>query len=148
MADTSKLSHWTEIVIRIILAAFFIAAGVLKIQDPKSLTAAIETYQVLPYSLSVIMALFMPWVELFAGLGVLFKKLYGGSLLLLSGLLLLFTVALLQGWIRGLDVTCGCFGNNGHENETNYVWLVLRDLLLLSGALTLWIRHALMDRQR
>jgi hypothetical protein len=148
MAQSPEVGQWLERLFRVILAGFFIVAGALKIWDPKSLTAAIETYQVLPYSLSLLLALFMPWLELLAGLGVLFKKLYSGSLLLLSLLLILFVLALAQGWFRGLDVTCGCFGSAAHDNQTNYAWLILRDLVLLLVAGTLWLRQTLEDRPR
>lgn len=148
MARPPQLNGWILRLIRIVLAGFFIVAGGLKIVDPKSLTAAIETYQVLPYSFAVLLSLYMPWLEVLAGLGVLFKQFYSGSLLIIGALLLLFTVALVQGWVRGLDVTCGCFGNTDQENQTNYPLLVGRDILLLVGAVLLWIRHARQDPHR
>ena len=147
MADKPELGKWLELLFRLILSAFFVVAGVLKIKDPQALTTAIETYQVLPYSLSFLLALFLPWLELFAGLGVAFRKLYGGSLFMLTVLLVVFIIALTQGWIRDLDVTCGCFGSADHENQTNYAWLIVRDLLLILIAYTLWIRHIHQDRQ-
>lgn len=147
MAGRHRLGNAIELALRLILAGFFIVAGILKIKDPKALNAAIETYQVLPYSVSVLMALFLPWLELITGVGVAFRKLYKGSLLLLVLLLLMFVMALAQGWIRGLDVTCGCFGNPDHENQTNYVWLITRDILLILIAVKLWIRQTLLDKQ-
>ncbi|MCB1121379.1 MAG: DoxX family protein [Verrucomicrobiae bacterium] len=147
MAPTRDVGYWFEWILRLILAAFFVSAGVIKILDPKSLVAAIETYQVLPYRLSFLLAFFLPWVEVVAGVGILLKKLYRGSLFSIAGLLVLFIIALAQGWFRGLDVTCGCFGGASHENQTNYGWLILRDLLLLVVVGTLWIRQAQEDRQ-
>ena len=87
----------------------------------------------------------MPWLEVLAGLGVLFKKLNGGSLLVLGALLILFLAALGQGWVRGLDVTCGCFGNADHVNKTNYPLLIGRDILLLAAVVVLWIRQTGQD---
>lgn len=136
-----------ELIFRWIPAGFFIVAGILKIKDPPSLTVAIETYQILPYQVSVVLSLFLPWLEVFAGLGVAFKKLYQGSLLILILLLGVFVIALAQGWARGLDVTCGCFGSANQENQTNYAWLIVRDLLLLLMVTTLWIRHLASDKQ-
>ncbi len=89
----------------------------------------------------------MPWLEVLAGIGVLTQKLYSGSLLIIGALLLLFIAALVQGWIRGLDVTCGCFGSTDHENQTNYPLLIGRDLLLLVATFVLWIRHTKKDKQ-
>lgn len=147
MAQSREVGYWLELLFRLALAAFFILAGILKILDPKAMIAAIETYQVLPYTLSFLLAFFLPWVEVIAGAGVLFKKLYHGSLIWIGGLLVLFVIALAQGWFRGLDVTCGCFGGADHENQTNYAWLILRDLLLLGLVGTLWIRQSQEDRQ-
>jgi putative oxidoreductase len=147
MARTPQLGNWIELAFRLILGGFFIVAGVLKIRDPKGLTAAIETYQILPYSISVLMALLLPWLELLAGVGVALRKLYKGSLLILVLLLFMFVTALLQGWVRGLDVTCGCFGNAEHVNQTNYTWLIFRDLLLILIAVKLWIRQTVLDKQ-
>ena len=147
MVRTSQLGFWTDWILRLVLAGFFMAAGGLKIVDPKSLTAAIETYQVLPYSAAVLLSLFMPWLEVLAGLGVLLKKMYGGSLLILGALLILFIVALAQGWVRGLDVTCGCFGNADQVNKTNYPLLIGRDVALLAAVAVLWIRQGGKDPQ-
>ena len=141
MAGSKEVGFWIELVFRLVLAVFFVAAGVLKIIDPKDLTTAIETYQVLPYAASFLLALLLPWLEVTAGLGILLKKNYGGSLVIIGALLFIFIVALTQGFIRGLDVTCGCFGSAEHENQTNYVWLISRDLALLLVSFTLWIRQ-------
>jgi putative oxidoreductase len=147
MARKPELGTWIEIGFRLVLAGFFIIAGVMKIKDPQALTAAIETYQLLPYQLSVILALFLPWLEVTAGIGIILKRCYRGSLLMLILMLIVFVIALTQGWIRDLDVTCGCFGNADQENQTNYAWLIVRDLLLILLALTLWIRHSQSDKR-
>jgi hypothetical protein len=44
-----------------------------------------------------------------------------------------FIVAIAAAWLRGLDISCGCFGSS--EGETNYLWLILRDLLIVGGLL-------------
>lgn len=142
LAGNREIGFWIEFLLRLTLAAFFLIAGVLKIVEPKSLTTAIETYQVLPYTASFLLALLLPWIEVFAGLGVLLKKLYSGSLLLLCSLLIVFIIALSQGFFRGLDVTCGCFSSADQENQTNYVWLISRDLVLLVFGSTLWIQKS------
>ena len=41
MAGTHRLGNAIELALRLILAGFFIVAGILKIKDPKALTAAI-----------------------------------------------------------------------------------------------------------
>ncbi len=142
LAEKSEIGFWFELILRLILALFFLIAGVLKLIDPKSLTTAIETYQLVPYTASFLLALILPWMEIFAGLGVLLKKCYRGSLLILCGLLIVFIVSLFQGYIRGLDVICGCLGGAYEENQTNYIWLISRDLVLLLFAWTLWIRQS------
>jgi len=122
------LVSWTS---RIILAAFFLAAGVLKAIDPIRFAEDIRNYQLLPDPLPALSALILPWLEIFAALAVLSGRLYRGGLVLLGGMLAVFLVALTSAWVRGLDIRCGCFGDTGGDTS-NYPWSLFRNGVLLS----------------
>ena len=73
------------------------------------------------------------------------RRYYYSSLAVLTGLLVVFLVAILSAQSRGLDITCGCFGKT--ENATVYSEIILRDLGLLAVAIfliasALWMRRA------
>lgn len=133
--------NWIELLARVALGGVFLVAGILKILDPGSLLAATETYQIIPYRWSHWLALYLPWVEVLAGLGILLKKAYPGSLFLITALLAVFLIALTQAWVRGLNIICGCFSNATAESTGRYVFYVTRDLSLLGLAGFLWWRH-------
>lgn len=133
--------NWIELLARMALGGVFLVAGILKILDPGSLLAATETYQIIPYRWSYWLALYLPWVEVLAGLGILLKKACPGSLFLITALLAIFLIALTQAWVRGLNIICGCFSNATAESTGRYVFYVARDLLLLGLAGFLWWRH-------
>ena len=142
MAGPSGSLNWIELLARLALGGVFVVAGFLKILDPGSLLAATDTYQIIPYRWSYWLALYLPWVEALAGLGILSRKAYPGSLFLITIMLVGFLIALIQAWGRGLNIICGCFGNASAESTSRYVFYVSRDLALLSLAGFLWWRHS------
>ena len=93
------------------VAAIFIYAGVLKMLDPAQFAHDINNYRILPWTLSVALAFYLPWLEILCGLGLIFRFLYRGALSLLTVLIVVFTLATIAAKVRGLDITCGCFGH-------------------------------------
>jgi len=94
-----------------IVAAIFIYAGVLKMLDPAQFAHDINNYRILPWTLSVALAFYLPWLEILCGLGLIFRFLYRGALSILTVLIVVFTLATVAAKVRGLDITCGCFGH-------------------------------------
>ena len=98
-------------IIDFIIAAVFIYAGVLKMLDPGQFAHDINNYRILPWTLSVALAFYLPWLEILCGLGLIFRFLYRGALSILTALIVVFTLATIAAKVRGLDITCGCFGH-------------------------------------
>jgi putative oxidoreductase len=117
---------------RAVLAGLFIYAGVIKLMKPDLFLADIESYRLVPYSLAWLTAFYLPPLEILCGIGLLLPKLHKPAGLIMLGLILVFLIAIISAWGRGLDISCGCFGAT--SEATNYVWLVGRDLLI-AGAL-------------
>jgi len=118
--------------IRLILAAVFIYAGVIKFMTPDVFLADIEGYRLLPYSLAWALAFYLPPFEIVCGMLLLCPSIWHRSAA--AALLLLMTVFLLvvlSAWMRGLDISCGCFGKS--EVQTNYLGIMVRDLIILGG---------------
>ena len=101
---------YPTLVSRLVLAGMFLVAGLTKLGVPASFTASINSYEMpLPSWLVQIMANGLPPLELVIGLFLLvglFTRLTG---VVTGGLMLIFLIALIQAWVRGLDVDCGCF---------------------------------------
>ena len=96
--------------IRLFLGFVFIYASVTKISDPEGFAQAIYNYKLLPLFLVNILAVILPWVELCAGILLIFGITVKENSAIINGLLLIFIIAIIISLFRGLDINCGCFG--------------------------------------
>lgn len=127
------------LLLRLALGGIFIYAGALKIVDAASFASAVHNFQLTPWTVSVIIAVYLPWLEIFAGLALILRRLPLGAALALVILNAVFLIALTSAWGRGLDISCGCFGKEEHKIQTHFPQLFLRDAALLAAAITLFI---------
>src|SRR6266480_3589266 len=125
-------------IVDLVVGGIFIYAGVIKALDPVQFANDIDNYKTLPWFVSVRMAFYLPWLEIFCGLAVIFRFLYRGGLSTLTALISVFIGATIAAKMRGLDITCGCFGH-ASKNWSFSAHLVL-DLLVFLVALLLFSR--------
>ncbi len=102
-----KIVEW---VLRVMLGIILVAAGAAKAFHPEIFAVEIDRFQLTPWSLSVALAYLLPWLEIVTAIALLLRRLYLGALLSVSGLGIVFAVAVGSAWWRGLDISCGCFG--------------------------------------
>jgi uncharacterized membrane protein YphA (DoxX/SURF4 family) len=112
-SDVSSLGVWRVLfrILDFVLAGVFIYAGALKAIDPVQFASDIDNYKILPWPVSVALAFYLPWLEIFCALGLVLRFLYRGALSILSASIVVFTLATIAAKVRGLDITCGCFGH-------------------------------------
>src|SRR3954463_13541508 len=125
-------------IIAVLIGALFIYAGAVKIIDPVEFARDIDNYKMLPWQFGVGLALYLPWLEIFCGLGLITRVLYRGSVFIVTSLMILFIVASIIAKARGLDVSCGCFGHA--STYLSFSWHLALDFLLLGALLFLWKR--------
>jgi len=106
-----SLGNFLWRILDLIIAAIFIYAGVLKALDPVQLAHDIDHYKILPWAVGVGLAFYLPWLEIFCGLALIFRLFYRGALSILTSLVVVFLGATIAAKVRGLDITCGCFGH-------------------------------------
>jgi putative oxidoreductase len=94
-----------------VLAGIFVYAGAVKAFDPVQFANDIDNFKILPWPVSVALAFYLPWLEILCALGLVFRFLYRGALSILSTSIVVFTLAITAAKVRGLDITCGCFGH-------------------------------------
>jgi uncharacterized membrane protein YphA (DoxX/SURF4 family) len=125
------------VLLRLGFGAMWVYAGAVKVADPTAFLADVRGFQILGDPWAALVALALPWVEVIAGFAVMAGRwLYHGSLVLLTGALVVFGVALASAWARGLDIDCGCFSSRDGA-AANYPWWLARDALLIACALLL-----------
>ncbi len=126
------------LVVRLGLGGLFIAAGVFKWDDPAGFAQEIANYQLVP-GLAPYLAVALPAVEVVAGAALLFAPLAwrAAGAAALAVLSFAFLVAVVAAVVRGLDISCGCFGGGSAPVS----WLtVLRNLGLVAAAVWLVVR--------
>ena len=137
MAQMAKVKFVWRIV-GLVVAGVFIYAGVVKAFDPIRFASDIDNYKILPWAMSVRLAFYLPWLEIFCGIALIARRLYVGGLSLLTALVLIFLVATIAAKVRGLDITCGCFG---HASQNwNFPAHLTLDLAILAALLALYFR--------
>lgn len=118
---------------------FWLWSGVAKMKDPAGFAMAVRNYRLLGDPLVAAAALFVPSLEIVAALAVVFRRALPAALGLLWISLLVFTIAIVISWARGLDIECGCFGL-GDGSTVNYpVKLAQNAALLAVGGWLWWI---------
>ena len=128
-----------ELVLRFGLGALFIYAGAAKLPNLEDFFWDVHHFALTSWDTSMVLAMFLPWLEIVAGLALITRIFRGGALLILTGLSAVFLAAIGSAWWRGLDITCGCFGKE--ENATNYPkHLALNAAMLLSCVLLTWMQ--------
>jgi hypothetical protein len=104
-----------------LIGLVFLGFGAMKVLDPAGFAIDIRNYRVLPWTGCVVLALYLPWLEVLCGLGLMLHRAYRGALVLAAGMLGVFIVAYGSTRVRGLDVACGCFGHG----TASFHWPVL-----------------------
>jgi putative oxidoreductase len=96
---------------RLILAAIFLYAAWVKLKEPWWMFAAsIDSYQMVPPSISIFIARTLPWFELLLGLLLVIGFRLRWVAIASSALLLFFWLSMLRAWLKGMEIDCGCFG--------------------------------------
>jgi putative oxidoreductase len=138
---TSNVKHRTSNIlfrlVGLVIAGVFIYSGAIKALDPVQFANDIDNYKILPWPISVALAFYLPWLEIFCGVALVVRLLYRGALSILTALILVFTLATIAAKVRGLDITCGCFG---HASQNwSFPAHLATNLAILAVLVVLWI---------
>lgn len=96
-------------VLRIFLGGMFIYAALPKIMGPFDFAVAVYNYKLLPDVAVGPVAAGLPWLEVIMGALLVLGIRIRAASLTCTGLLVVFTLALLINTLRGINVDCGCF---------------------------------------
>ena len=116
--------------LRLLLGFVFCYAAIDKIVHIDQFARAIYYYHVLPGWAINFLAIFLPMVEMVAGLALILGIWPRGAVALIGAMLVMFIVALAIVYVRGIDINCGCFSTSD-KGKSSAITLIWRDLLLL-----------------
>jgi uncharacterized membrane protein YphA (DoxX/SURF4 family) len=117
------------------LGGLFLFTGAVKLADPTAFAIEIHNYQLLP-ALAPWLAATLPAIELAIGLAIVAGTrpwLRAGGLAC-AAMMAVFTVAVGSAVVRGINISCGCFGSGGSPVT---LATVARDVVLLAAAVAI-----------
>jgi putative oxidoreductase len=134
-----SLIRWRllEFLLKSALGLLFVLAGGTKAWDPAEFAREISRYQLVPWTLAVWIAVYLPWLEILSGMLLVFRRFERGALLIITFLLGVFILALASTLIRGINIDCGCFGQA--IVSTGVLYPLIRNMVLLLCAGALWM---------
>ena len=127
------------LVLRWALALVFLAAALPKLRTPHDFAVVVFRYQVLPYALVNLTAIFIPWLEFLSALALLVARRWrAAAFTIIVGLLVVFTALIAFNLYRGIDIACGCFTLKPGAQHMGW-WNIARNLGLISVGLAAWV---------
>ena len=137
------------VILRFAFGALFFYSGITKVRDPIGFLDSVRGFKIFDHieSLTGIqigpdpweawLAMGLPWLEMICGACLLVGFFDRGALTILCGALVVFILAILSAWSRGLDIVCGCFGESTPVSD--YRVTVLQRVGLLAVGILLLI---------
>jgi hypothetical protein len=108
----TRLRIWLPWLARWAVAATFAAAAVPKLLEPVAFAADLQGFRAFPHWSINALAATVPILELVAAAAYLHPRTRRAGTWLLGALLGAFIILLASAVLRGIDVACGCFGQD------------------------------------
>lgn len=137
--DRALAERVLETASRVGLGGMFVFASWFKIQNPHEFAMLVAQYQFLPSWSVNLFGLFMPQLELWTGLAIIFTRWNREATALLLAMFVAFIIALGQAVYRDLGITCGCFEIEGASDKKDAWISLVRDIVLLAP--TIWLLY-------
>jgi prepilin-type N-terminal cleavage/methylation domain-containing protein len=119
------------------IGVFLVATSFGHILDPYKFLHSVLNYRLISGVYAQWMAIFIPWVQIFAGIALIIGICRKGALGIAASLFTLFFLAQLTALVRGLDINCGCFGSGDHPVSWQGCIGLVALLLVCLGSLSL-----------
>jgi uncharacterized membrane protein YphA (DoxX/SURF4 family) len=132
-----RIAEWVFLIIRLMLGVIFIISSIPKLRQPYDFLTAVYSYKLISPQIGLVVAIILPWLELFVGIclvGGIFVK---GAILASVGMCAMFSFVLASALWRGLEISCGCFSSSS-RNIISY-WTLIRAATLLLVSISIYI---------
>ena len=135
LRDRCRNRNTLILILRWSAGVLFIWASLHKIVHPADFAQAVAGFEVVPYWLVNSVAVFLPWLEFWAGAFLIMGIMVRSNAILLTTLLSLFCWFTLLHFLKGSHINCGCFSNNMIPSITG--WTISRNVVLMALTLTI-----------
>jgi uncharacterized membrane protein YphA (DoxX/SURF4 family) len=108
--SSSSFLSWAALVARVLVGGLFLLTGIAKIIGLERFVEEVRKYDLLPLAATNPVAYFVPWLEVAAGGLLVFGLWRREARIIIAAMLVVFTVAKVYAYARGLNIECGCGG--------------------------------------
>jgi uncharacterized membrane protein YphA (DoxX/SURF4 family) len=143
MLSKKPCCPWLLILFETALGAIFIYACYHKIVDPPDFAHMVYNYKITPGELINLVAIYLPWIELVAGLALITGIGSRGANALVTAMLIVFIAALSINLLRGHPVDCACFSGSTKEKTTAEMLSEMRTRVLQDAGMLIMALAAL-----
>lgn len=138
MSTKEKTLEVISAIARFWMGAMWIFAGATKLGNRVYMTQIIEAYEIFTIEWSGFLAVIIGPLEIAGGLFLILGLFLRQSAMVGTTVLVLFIIGIGQAWGRGLEISCGCFGEEVIENyPLEYATTIIRDIFYIF--LHIWI---------
>lgn len=137
----SSIRGWVGMAARLIIGAVWIWAAWSKLGNPRGFVQAVRAYDATPEWLSKAIGYGLPVLEICLGILLVLGIVVRAAAATSAVLFVVFLIGVVQADVRGIKLSCGCFGGGGITlGNTQYTLDILRDigLLILAVYLVVW----------
>lgn len=140
-----RLVYGFTLVVRLGLGCLFLWSSLPKIRQPYDFLSSVYGYELVGPKLGMLTAMTLPWLELLVGVCLVGGIFVSGALLASIGMAAMFTIVLASALYRGLDISCGCFGDSA---EVISYSILIRACAILLISITAYISVVATAKQR
>lgn len=130
--------------IRLFIGALFGYAGIYKINHLAGFSEAIADYEMVPYWAVNTLAVLIPWIEIVCGILLLLGAYTHAAAIVIGGMLMSFSGAILVNLLSGSHISCGCFQTfepiTWKALGRDLLWLVMTACIFLGERPKQWVR--------
>jgi hypothetical protein len=118
------------VIVRLGLGCMFLYGSLPKIRQPYDFLSSVYNYELVGPKLGVLVAMVLPWAELFVGIYLIGGIFVSGALLVSIAMGAMFSFAVASALYRGLNISCGCFRASSTE-QIGYITLIRALVIML-----------------
>ncbi len=129
------------LLIRVFLGGLFVIASLDKISDPAAFVTSILNYKIVGPTLAMVIATILPSLELLCGLSLILGLYPRASALLITFILVGFTILIISALLRGLDISCGCFTQDPNVSKIGHIKILENAGMIMLGVWLLFVQN-------
>lgn len=116
--------------LRLVLGGMFVYASLHKIAGTAQFSEVVSSYEIIPFWMVNITAIFLPWFELLIGILLVGGVFVRSCASLQMILLFIFIIAIEINITRKIDIDCGCFAGDSLLSGMNHLHILTNAVFL------------------